>query len=387
MEFVHDNLIWLVPLLLVAGISAVTLLRKKAPERPAELPAKAPGEVPRPAASKTEPVPEASAPVEPVAETPRAVPAPVPAPKPPAEEPSTPDYDGGLKKTRGLFARLKSILTGQPAINQATWDGLEELLITADIGVKTTESLLAQVKAKKPKDADEVRIELRNGLLRILNSVQHEDALHSGPVPRVVMIAGVNGVGKTTTIGKLANRYRKEGKSVMLGAADTFRAAAVEQLDTWCQRVGAEIVRGKENSDPSGVAFDAAAKAKEKNVDVLIIDTAGRLHTKTNLMEELKKTKRVIGKALEGAPHETWLIVDGTTGQNAINQVKEFHQALTLTGLVVTKLDGTSKGGALISIVNEFKLPVRYIGIGERLADLTPFDASRYLDEIFKESE
>ncbi len=384
------NLVWIL-LAAVAVVTIALLLRRK----PSELPPPHPEEAPEP--SETLPPAPAEVPtplsVSPAEEAPQPALAPpptqppAPEPVPGPEEPTTPDYDGGFRKTRGLFARLKSILTGNSSIDPSIWEELEELLITADIGVKTTETLLSQVKAKKPKDPDTVRQGIRNGLLGILTGVQHPDNLHSGTKPRVVMIAGVNGVGKTTTIGKLAHRYRSEGLSVLLGAADTFRAAAVDQLDVWCKRVGAEIVRGKENSDPSGVAFDAAAKAKAEQVDVLIIDTAGRLHTKTNLMEELKKTKRVVGKALEGAPHETWLVIDGTTGQNAINQVREFHNALQLTGLVVTKLDGTSKGGALIAIVNEFKLPVRYIGIGERLADLTPFDPARYIDEIFRESE
>lgn len=383
MTFLSDNLYWLIPLLLAALAAGAFVLLGRPKEPPKELPQQPAPEGPSVPVSRPEPVPPPVA-GPPVTIAPVPVPEPVPAPAP--EEPTTPDYEGGFRKTRGVFSRLKAILTGHPQIDPSIWEDLEELLVTADIGVKTTEMLLSQVKAQKPRDPAAVRIELRNALARILQSVQHEDALHSGLRPRVVMIAGVNGVGKTTTIGKLAHRYRQEGFSVMLGAADTFRAAAVEQLDSWCQRVGAEIVKGKENSDPSGVAFEAAAQAKTKNMDVLIVDTAGRLHTKSNLMEELKKTKRVIGKALEGAPHETWLVIDGTTGQNALAQVKEFHQALTLTGLVVTKLDGTSKGGALISIINEFKLPVRYIGVGERLADLTPFDPNRYLDEIFRES-
>lgn len=389
------NLVWI--LLAAVAVVAIALLLKRKPSglpppRPEETP-EAP-ELPPAADSAAAPaapsVPAtAAAPAEALEPVSAPSPSPEPAPEqiPAQEEPAAPDYDGGFRKTRGLFARLKSILTGRPSIDPSIWEELEELLITADVGIKTTEALLSRIKAQKPKAPEAVRQGIRNGLLGILTSVQHPDNLHSGPKPRVVMIAGVNGVGKTTTIGKLAHRYRSEGFSVLLGAADTFRAAAVDQLDVWCKRVGAEIVRGKENSDPSGVAFDAAAKAKADQVDVLIIDTAGRLHTKTNLMEELKKTKRVIGKALEGAPHETWLVIDGTTGQNAINQVREFHNSLELTGLVVTKLDGTSKGGALISIVNEFKLPVRYIGIGERLADLTPFDPVRYIDEIFRESE
>lgn len=383
MEFIHQNLYWIVPLALALGFLAAAFIWKRLP--PPEVSSSG-QETPPPEQPDAETVQAVPAPAAP----PALPPSPVTEPEPSApvrEEPATPDYDGGLKRTRGIFARLRSILAGQPAIGPSTWDDLEELLITADIGVKTTEALISQVRAKKPKDPDAVRQELRVAILKILETVEHADPVQTGLKPRVVMIAGVNGVGKTTTIGKIAHHYRKAGLSLMLGAADTFRAAAVDQLDVWCQRTGAEIVRGRENADPSGVAYESVEQAKKRGMDVLIVDTAGRLHTATNLMEELKKVKRVIGKAMEGAPHEVWLVVDGTTGQNAISQVREFHQALALTGLIVTKLDGTSKGGALISIVNEFRLPVRYIGVGERLADLTPFDPGRFVSEIFREGE
>src|SRR3972149_6809117 len=264
----------------------------------------------------------------------------------------------GLSKTQaGLLGKLDEILRQRKEINDNLWDDFEETLVTADLGVGTTMKLRNEIENKLTKKA------LRD--------------------PMLIKGAGVNGVGKTTTIGKLAYRFRKGGKGVMVAAADTFRAAAVEQLEIWANRVGSDFFRGQSGEEPSAVAFDAVRAAKARGTDVLIIDTAGRLHTKANLMEELKKVRRVIGRELEGAPHETLLILDATTGQNAIQQAKKFKEAVEVTGIVLTKLDGTAKGGVIVAIADELKIPVKFIGIGERLGDLREFKAEEFVEALF----
>jgi fused signal recognition particle receptor len=271
-------------------------------------------------------------------------------------------------------------------IDNNLWDDFEETLITADLGVGTTMNLRKEIQKKLTKKAllDPMVIKgaLREEVLRVLkNSEAPLPALNVKPF--VIMVAGVNGVGKTTSIGKLAYKFRKEQKSVMIAAADTFRAAAVEQLEIWAKRVESDFLKGQNGVDPSAVAFDAVRAAKARGSDILIIDTAGRLHTKTNLMDELKKIRRVIGRELEGAPHETLLVLDATTGQNAIQQAKIFKEAVEITGIILTKLDGTAKGGVIVAIADELKIPVKFIGIGERLGDLREFKAEEFVEALF----
>jgi len=295
----------------------------------------------------------------------------------------------GLRKTsKSLVSSITHATTGRISIDEELFQELEEALITADIGMPTTmqliDNLKKAVKNKEIKEVEEIRPFLRERIGELAGSplVQPETVMENHGVPHVILVVGVNGAGKTTTIGKLANIYQSSGKSVLLSAGDTFRAAAIEQLDEWSRRVGCEIVKHLPNSDPSAVAFDAMKAAVARKKDVVIVDTAGRLHTRTNLMEELSKVRRIIGREVEGAPHETLLVLDGTTGQNALNQANEFHSKINLTGLVLTKLDGTGKGGAVIRIINETKLPVKYIGIGEKIDDLQPFDAKLFAEAI-----
>lgn len=292
----------------------------------------------------------------------------------------------GLSKTnRGLFGRLTEIVSRRE-LDEELWEEFEETLIMADIGVSTTMKLRERVEEKLAKhsmsDASEVTGALKEEILGVLSKAEGRP-LEADTHPFVVMVAGVNGVGKTTTIGKLANRLKSEGRSVMVAAGDTFRAAAMEQLEVWSKRVGTEFLKGTSGQDPSSVAFDATKAAVSRGIDVLIIDTAGRLHTKGNLMDELKKMKRVVGRELEGAPHETLLVLDATTGQNAIQQAKLFNEALDVTGIVLTKLDGTAKGGVIIAIAEELNIPVKYIGIGESLSDLREFEAEEFVEALF----
>jgi fused signal recognition particle receptor len=301
----------------------------------------------------------------------------------------------GLEKTRGGFmARLNALFAGGALVNDAVLADLEEVLFTADIGVRTATRLLEsareRVRKKELADPDKLKAALREEIARILSldgaapADGESAALGVGAArPWVVMVVGVNGSGKTTTVGKLASKLKAAGHSVLLGAGDTFRAAAGEQLEVWAERVGAPIVRGKEGSDPASVCFEAVQAGVEGKVDVVLCDTAGRLHTKTPLMEELKKVKRVIGKAAEGAPHEVLLVLDATNGQNAIAQARQFHEALGVTGLALTKLDGTAKGGVIIGICDELKLPVRYVGVGETVADLKPFSPRAFVEALF----
>jgi len=296
----------------------------------------------------------------------------------------------GLEKTRGGFmARLNALFTGGKAVDDKVLADLEEVLFTADIGVQTATHLLegARARAKKNElsDPEKLRSVLREDVERILAlDGQAGGGLAIGPErPFVVMVVGVNGSGKTTTIGKLAAQVKRAGHSVLLGAGDTFRAAAGEQLEVWAGRAGAPIVRGREGSDPASVCFEAVKQGVEGVAEVVLCDTAGRLHTKAPLMEELKKVKRVIAKACPGAPHEVLLVLDATNGQNAIAQARQFHEALGVTGIVLAKLDGTAKGGVVIGICDELKLPVRYVGVGEKVADLRPFAPHEFVEALF----
>jgi len=297
----------------------------------------------------------------------------------------------GLERTRGGFmARLSALLGGARTLDDSVLADLEEVLFTADIGVKTATKLLEsareKVRRKDVSDPAKLKGALREDIQRILAL----DGRGAGPAPVgaarpwVVMVVGVNGSGKTTTVGKLAAKHQAAGHRVLLGAGDTFRAAAGEQLEVWAGRVNAPIVRGKEGGDPASVCFEAVQKGVQDGVDVVLCDTAGRLHTKAPLMEELKKVKRVIGKAAVGAPHEVLLVLDATNGQNAIAQARQFHEALGVTGIVLTKLDGTAKGGVVIGIADELGLPVRYVGVGETVADLKPFSPGEFVEALFQ---
>jgi fused signal recognition particle receptor len=276
---------------------------------------------------------------------------------------------------------------GKKDITAELMDELEEILFTSDIGTATTQSLLdavqEKVARKELKDPEKLKEMLRSHILSLLDHKPAEHAPEKPGDPLVIMVAGVNGVGKTTTIGKMASRFRSEGKTVMLVAADTFRAAAVEQLTIWGERTGATVIKQGAGADPSAVAFDALTAAVARKVDVVLVDTAGRLHTQINLMEELQKIKRVIGRKLSGAPHEVWLVLDATTGQNAISQAEAFQEALGLTGIILTKLDGTAKGGIVIGISSQLHIPILFIGIGEQVEDLTTFNPEEFVQAIF----
>jgi len=288
----------------------------------------------------------------------------------------------GLSKTRqSLSKRFDGILAGNRRIDEGVLEEIEEALITSDIGVPTTMKLMARIsqKADKITSAEEFKRQLKAEMLSLVDLAQAEKI---SAKPHVIMVVGVNGVGKTTTIGKLAAKYRNHGKKVLLSAADTFRAAAADQLDIWAKRANADIVRHKDNSDPAAVAFDSVEAAMARDVDVVIIDTAGRLHTKVNLMEELKKIKRSISKKIPQAPHETLLVVDATTGQNAVSQAKLFNADTAITGIVLTKLDGTAKGGIVLAICDLLKVPIRYIGVGEGIDDLQEFNARLFVEAL-----
>ncbi|HEY0840382.1 MAG TPA: signal recognition particle-docking protein FtsY [Vulgatibacter sp.] len=305
----------------------------------------------------------------------------------------------GLTRTRegGFVAKLAGLFGGgATAVSEQTIGELEEILFTADIGVKTSMRLVEgaqeRLRRKELGDADKLRAAIRKDVEKILEDAQAADPrpVESGvglPLeskkPWVIMVVGVNGAGKTTTIGKLAAKLEARGQKVLLAAGDTFRAAATEQLDVWAERAQVPIVKGAQGADPSSVIFDAVQRGVREAFDVVICDTAGRLHTQASLMDELKKVERVIGKAKEGAPDEVLLVLDATMGQNAIQQARQFHDALGVTGIVLTKLDGTAKGGVVIGICDELKIPVRLIGIGETLADLRPFDPEEYVDALF----
>jgi len=293
----------------------------------------------------------------------------------------------GLSKThQGMVSKIDQIISGKKQIDDRLLEELEEILITSDIGVKTTQKLLdkviEKVKRKELEDADHLKKTLQEEMFLILR--QQEKPLDPAtPRPFVIMVIGVNGTGKTTTISKMAQKFKGQGKSVLLVAGDTFRAAAIEQLEIWGQRVGCEVIKHQSGSDPSAVVFDALKAGKARGSDIIIVDTAGRLHTKVNLMEELKKVKRVMAREIPNSPHEILLVLDATTGQNAISQAKMFDKELGVTGIVLTKLDGTAKGGILIGISDELEIPIRYIGIGEKADDLREFSARDFVDAIF----
>lgn len=301
--------------------------------------------------------------------------------------------DKGLEKTKeSMFSKLSRIVVGKSKVDDSVLDDLEEVLITSDVGVDTTLKIIERIEERVAKDkyvnTEELSKILREEIVELLtenNSGDNSDGF-SLPVdhkPYVIMVVGVNGVGKTTTIGKLANQFKKSGKSVYLGAADTFRAAAVEQLVIWGERVGVPVVKQSMGADPASVAFDAISSAKANNADVVIIDTAGRLHNKIGLMNELSKIKGVMSKIVLGAPHEVLLVLDGSTGQNAFEQAKQFTAATDVTALAITKLDGTAKGGVVIGISDQFKIPVKYIGLGEGIDDLQVFQRKEFVDSLF----
>ena len=292
----------------------------------------------------------------------------------------------GLAKTREKLAdKLDDLLHGSVKIDDELLDELEETLIMSDVGTKTTEKLMEDlrkgVRKAEIKSADDVKKFLSNQIREIL--IEEEGVTAEVEPPKVILMIGVNGAGKTTTIGKLSAYYAERGKKVMVAAADTFRAGAIEQLEIWANRTGAEIIKHSEGSNPSSVALDAARSAVAKNIDVLIVDTAGRLQNKFNLMEELKKINRIIGKGIPGAPHEVLLVLDATTGQNALRQAELFAKSADITGIVLTKLDGTAKGGMIIGIKEELNIPVKWVGVGEGIDDLRPFNAKEFADALF----
>jgi fused signal recognition particle receptor len=291
-----------------------------------------------------------------------------------------------LTRTRNaVFSRVAGLF-GASEVTAATWDELEELLIQADVGVETTLHLVERLRWRASDEAilkaDAFRVALKDELRALLPDPQPLN-LCGRPLD-VILIVGVNGSGKTTSIAKLAYRYRQEGRKVLLAAADTFRAAAMDQLEVWSGRAGVDIVKGPEGGDPGAVVFDALQAAQSRGMDLVIVDTAGRLHTQYNLMAELRKVRKVAGKGVEGSPHETLLVVDATTGQNALSQARHFQEAVDVTGVVLAKLDGTAKGGMVFAIARELDLPVRFVGTGERMEDMMPFDADAFVDGLFE---
>ena len=301
--------------------------------------------------------------------------------------------DKGLSKTKeGFFDKIKRAVAGKSKIDDDVLDNLEEVFITSDIGVETTLRILDRIQARVARDKYVDSAELNDLLCDEITEMLAENNIENGedfavPAdkrPYVIMVVGVNGVGKTTTIGKLAYQFKKAGNKVILGAADTFRAAAVEQLDIWGARVGVPVIKQKMGSDPASVAYDTVSSAKANNADVVIIDTAGRLHNKKGLMDELTKIKNVMQKVIPGAPNEVLLVLDGSTGQNAFEQAKQFTKATQVTSLAITKLDGTAKGGVVIGISDQFKIPVRYIGLGEQMTDLQVFDRQEFVESLLQ---
>ena len=372
--------VWVI-VLIAAVLALVIYLRSR--RGAVEPTPREPEPKPKPPDQLSEPLPT---PLEPKPREPEpAVTVPQPKPK---------NLADGLGRTReeGFVGRIRSLVRGR-TIDESIFDELEEILFTADLGVKTAtamlEALRAKVTRKEAGNPDALQQILKDDLrTRLGEKPPPPTFVDSGTKPYVVMMVGVNGVGKTTTIGKLAKqisdgRLGPSGRKLILGAGDTFRAAAAEQLEIWGQRVGVDVISNKEGTDPSAVAFDAAKAAVARGADILILDTAGRLHTKTNLMEELKKVKRVVGREIPGAPHEVLLVVDATTGQNALNQAKEFHAGIGVNGVVLTKLDGTAKGGIVVAIRDELKIPIRFIGIGEGVEDLRVFDPDAFVDALF----
>jgi fused signal recognition particle receptor len=302
--------------------------------------------------------------------------------------------DQGLEKTKeNIFSRLTRAVAGKSSVDDDVLDQLEEILVTSDVGVDTTLKIIERIEKRVARDkyvgTDELTRILREEIAELLTENNSADmaefTVPDSQKPYVIMVVGVNGVGKTTTIGKLAYQFKQNGLSVYLGAADTFRAAAVEQLDIWGKRVGAPVIKQKMGADPASVAFDTLSSAKANGADVVIIDTAGRLHNKVNLMNELTKIKNVMSKVVPGTPNEVLLVLDGSTGQNAFEQAKQFTAATEVTALAITKLDGTAKGGVVIGISDQFKIPVKYIGLGEGMEDLQVFRRKEFVDSLFGE--
>lgn len=302
------------------------------------------------------------------------------------------NLDKGLEKTKeSFFSKLSKALIGKSTVDDEVLDNLEEILIASDVGINTTVKIIAQIQNRVAQDkylhTSELEKILREEVVSLISDISDtslkEFEIPTDCKPYVIMVVGVNGVGKTTTIGKLASQYKKAGKKVVLGAADTFRAAAVDQLKLWGERVDVPVIAKGMNTDPSAVAFEAVQAGVDQNADVVIIDTAGRLHTKVNLMAELSKIKRVMQKVVPNAPHDVMLVLDGSTGQNAMIQAREFTKATEVSSLAITKLDGTAKGGVVIGISDEFKIPVRYIGVGEKVEDLQVFSKKDFVDSLF----
>jgi fused signal recognition particle receptor len=300
--------------------------------------------------------------------------------------------DEGLEKSKSdFFGKLSKAVAGKSKVDESVLDNLEEILVSSDVGVSTTIKIIERIEARVARDkylgTDELNLILREEIAGLLSESENGELesleLPEGKKPYVIMVVGVNGVGKTTTIGKLAKQYKMKGKKVVLGAGDTFRAAAVEQLQIWADRVGVSIVKQKMGSDPASVAFDTVQSAIKQNADVVILDTAGRLHNKVNLMNELTKIKRVMQKVIPNIPDEVLLVLDGSTGQNAFEQAKQFTAATEVTALAITKLDGTAKGGVVIGISDQFKIPVKYIGVGEGIDDLQIFNKYEFIDSFF----
>jgi fused signal recognition particle receptor len=295
--------------------------------------------------------------------------------------------DSVSKTKTELSAKVEQLLTGDRPVDPELLHQLESALLSADIGVRTTREILAalrqQVNEHKLTEAKDLKRELKNQISKILTFPPPAAGNGNLSAPRVIFVVGVNGTGKTTTIGKLSNRLKKEGASVILCAADTFRAAAIEQLEVWGRRAGIEVIKQKSGADPSAVIFDAMSAATARKIDAVIVDTAGRLHTKSNLMAELDKMKRTAGKIVPGAPHDVLLVLDATTGQNGLNQAREFWSHAGVTGIVLTKLDGTAKGGIVVAIAHELNLPIRFVGTGEQIDDLVPFDPQTYVNSLF----
>ncbi len=301
--------------------------------------------------------------------------------------------DQGLQKTKeGFFSRITKAIAGKSTVDEEVLDNLEEALVSADVGIETTVQIIERIEKRVKQDKYVNTTELNSLLQQEIEAIlvdapeqQYKDfEIPEGKKPYVILVVGVNGVGKTTTIGKLAHNYKKAGKQVILGAADTFRAAAVDQLTIWSERVGVPIVKQAMGSDPSAVAYDTVQSAIARNADVAIIDTAGRLHNKAHLMDELGKIRRVIQKLIPQAPHEVMLVLDGSTGQNAVEQARQFTATTDVSAISITKLDGTAKGGVVLAIANQFKIPVKYIGVGEKIDDLIIFDKHEFVDSLFK---
>ena len=293
----------------------------------------------------------------------------------------------GIQKTRsGLLEKIEDAVSGRKEIDAEVLEELEYALITADIGARTTSEILERIRQQVERhlvgDAAELKHLIRQHLLEILEAAERPLPRVTEP-PAVILVVGVNGAGKTTSIGKLTRRLQSEGRGVLLCAADTFRAAAIEQLEVWAQRTGADLIRQQPGSDPSAVAFDAVQAAKARKVDYVIIDTAGRLHTKTNLMAELEKMRRTISRVVPQAPHEVLLVIEATTGQNGLEQARKFTETSAVTGIILTKLDGTAKGGVVVAISRELNLPIRYVGVGEQIDDLLPFDPAQFVASLF----